>query len=49
MQNYKVQWTQDGRKRESQVSYDKPSAEDRKVRLEKQDDVSDVIIVPVAP
>ncbi|MFF8840517.1 hypothetical protein [Streptomyces sp. NPDC015130] len=49
MQNYRVTWVQDGREKRSGVSYDQPSAESRKARLEQEDGVTDVRIVPVKP
>ncbi|MFB7867438.1 hypothetical protein [Streptomyces sp. NPDC056069] len=48
MKNYRVQWTQDGREHESRVRYDQASAEQRKERLERQDGVTEVTVVPAA-
>ncbi|MEU3904181.1 hypothetical protein AB0F20_10215 [Streptomyces goshikiensis] len=36
MINYRVRWVQDGRKRTLAVSYDLPSAEDRRRALEAE-------------
>ncbi|WP_185893450.1 hypothetical protein [Streptomyces sp. WAC08241] len=49
MQNYKVAWVQDGEPKRSGVAYDKPSAEDRKARLEQEDGITDVQIIQVKP
>ncbi|WP_204116760.1 hypothetical protein [Streptomyces sp. CS081A] len=49
MENFKVAWMQDGEPKRSTVAYDRPSAEDRKARLEREAGVSDVKIVKVKP
>lgn len=49
MQNYRVTWTQDGQSKRSGVTYDLPSAEHRKARLEQETGVTDVEIVPEKP
>ncbi|GGU62248.1 hypothetical protein [Streptomyces lavendofoliae] len=48
MVSYRVEWTQDGRRRTSVVSYDEPSAKGRKADLEAAGAV-DVVIVRVKP
>jgi hypothetical protein len=48
VENFKVLWTDaNGHRKVSVVSYDRPSAEDRKRQLEPE--MSDVVIVPVFP
>ncbi|MFC7794606.1 hypothetical protein [Streptomyces cinereoruber] len=49
MENYKLTWKKDGEPKRSGVAYDKPSAEDRKTRLEQEDGVTDVQITKVKP
>lgn len=49
MVNYRVQWMQGGKKRTSAVSYDLPSAEDRKRALEAEGTATDINIVQVQP
>ncbi|MER6616327.1 hypothetical protein [Streptomyces xantholiticus] len=48
MVNYRVQWIENGESRTSAVSYDLPSAEHRKERLEAAG-ATEVEIVPVKP
>jgi hypothetical protein len=48
MISFRVRWTKDGKQHVSAVSYDRPSAEDRKAQLEAFG-AADVDIVPVKP
>lgn len=48
MVSYRVKWTQDRTEHVSAVSYDSPSAEHRKARLETEG-ASAIQIVPVKP
>jgi hypothetical protein len=48
MVNYRVEWTQDGRRRTSAVSYDDASAKGRKADLEAAG-ATDIEIVQVKP
>jgi type IV secretory pathway TrbF-like protein len=47
MESYKVRWVENGEERESVVSYDRPSAEDRVMRMELYPSVTNIRIVPV--
>ncbi|MFC7934386.1 hypothetical protein [Streptomyces cinereoruber] len=49
MDNVKIVWVQDGRERESAVTYSPSAAEDYKGYKEAEDGVSDVRIVPARP
>ncbi|WP_181399526.1 hypothetical protein [Streptomyces venezuelae] len=52
MQNYRVTWTMNGATKQSGVSYDLPSAEHRKIRLEAvaaASGIADIAIVEVKP
>jgi hypothetical protein len=48
VKNYRLKWTEDGRKRTSVVAYNKSSAEHRKQELEGQG-VKDAEIIIEAP